>query len=184
MKTTIQVIVTLSPLWSDLKISCLQPTCDYFYALNKLSVSQHDTLSHCVCLSESYYNCMSPQRWSLADSPSANEHSYFITFITDGYNPETLSFGALTLINRWETCDKTAQFDHVEKTQSCQVGLRMHKQCTKSLLSVVSLLLLCGSWHMHTHYSGEEELQRLNNKIYNLYFLVLIWGITSLSRHA
>lgn len=28
----------------------------------------------------------------------------FITFVTHGHNPETLFYGALTLISRWQTC--------------------------------------------------------------------------------
>lgn len=92
---------------SILMISSLQPTCDlflFFHFLNKRSMSQHDALSHCVYLCESYYNYMSLQRQNLAVHPSENEHSYFITFITDGHNPGTLSHSALTLISRWQTC--------------------------------------------------------------------------------
>lgn len=62
------------------------------------------SMSHCVCLCESYYNYMSLQRQNLAVHPSENEHFYCITFITDGHNPETFSHGALTLISRWQTC--------------------------------------------------------------------------------
>lgn len=69
--------------------------------LNELHMSQRDTVSHCVCMSESYYNYVSPQRQNLAVHPSENAHSHFITFITHGHNPGTLSNGALTRINCW-----------------------------------------------------------------------------------
>lgn len=73
--------------------------CDYFSFLNELFLSQHDTLIVC----ESYYNYMSLQRQNLAVQLSENKH--FITFITDGQNPETLSHCALIIIiSRWQTC--------------------------------------------------------------------------------
>lgn len=120
-----------------------------FYFLNELSMSQRDTLSHCVCLCESYYDYMSLQRQNLAVHPSENEHSYFITFITDGHNPETLSFDALTLISRWQTA-ATVELWHVEKTHFSQAELRMHRNNIWIPISMISMnsLLQCVKYTM------------------------------------
>lgn len=102
-----------------------------FYALNNLSVSQLNTVSHCVCLSHT--TTTQAPRDKTWQNPSENQHS---CFITDGHNPGTLSFGVLTLIHRWQTCYKYFTIIASWWAPHCQVKMRIHTDNVWNAFSV------------------------------------------------